>query len=95
MQKRKEDDKTTLKSLQKLPNIGPAGARDLLLLGIRRVDDLKSRNADELYEELCVRTGARQDPCVWDTLASVVHFAQTGERKKWWESTAIRKARQT
>lgn len=86
-------DKAALRDLQKLPNIGPACARDLLLLGIRRVEDLKGRDADGLYAELCATTGTRQDPCVWDTFASVVHFVETGERKKWWEFTAIRKSK--
>ncbi len=86
------DDRAVLKELQNLPNVGPACAGDLLLLGIRSVDDLKSRTADDLYTELCAKTKTRQDPCVWDTMASIVHYAQTGERKKWWEFTAIRKA---
>lgn len=86
------DERALLKEFQKLPNIGPAGARDLVLLGIKSVDDLKTRTADDLYAGLCAKTGTRQDPCVWDTMASVVHYAQTGERKKWWEFTAIRKA---
>src|SRR5437660_10362862 len=81
-----------IRDLQKMPNVGPATAGDLVLLGIRSVDDLKDRTADELYEELCAKTGQRQDPCVWDTFASIVHFAQTGERKKWWEFTAARKS---
>jgi hypothetical protein len=86
------EDRQVLKELQKLPNIGPACAQDLLLLGIRNVSDLKGRTADDLYGELCAKTGSRQDPCVWDTFASVVHYAQTGERKKWWEFTPIRKS---
>ena len=88
-----DDDKEVLKALQSIPNIGPASSRDLVLLGIRKVEDLRTRDPDQMYEELCVRTGAKQDPCVWDTFASAVYFAQTGERKKWWEFTAIRKAR--
>jgi len=83
-----------MRELQTLPNIGPACARDLILLGIAGVDDLKDRSADDLYAELCAKTGVRQDPCVWDTFASIVHFARTGERKKWWEFTGIRKSRQ-
>lgn len=85
-------DRSLLKELQKLPNVGPATAGDLVLLGVRGVDDLRTRSADDLYEELCIKTGQRQDPCVWDTFASIVHFAQTGERKKWWDFTEIRKS---
>ena len=80
------------KELQKLPNIGPACAADLILLGITSVEDLKTRTPDDLYAELCAKTNVRHDPCVWDTFASVVHYAKTGERKKWWEFTPERKA---
>jgi hypothetical protein len=88
-----KDASATLRELQTLPNIGPAGARDLVLLGIGSAADLKGRTADELYDALCAKTGLSQDPCVWDTFASVIHFAETGERRKWWEFTSIRKSR--
>ena len=86
-------DEIVLKELQKLPNIGPACGRDLILIGVRKVEDLKGRNADEMYEMLCERTGKRHDPCVHDTFASEVHFAKTGEAKRWWAFTPERKKR--
>ena len=85
-------DGQVLKELQKLPNVGPATAKDLLLLGVRSKDDLKSRSADELYQGLCKATGARQDPCVWDVFASLVAFANGAPAKPWWHYTAERKA---
>jgi hypothetical protein len=86
-------DEAAIKELRKIPNIGPACAQDLILLGIRSVDDLKKRNPDEMYQALCAATGARQDPCVWDTLAAAVDYAHTGVKKPWWEFTAVRKER--
>jgi hypothetical protein len=88
-----DPDQAVMRELQKMPNIGKACAKDLLLLGIRSCEELKGRDPDELYQSLCEKTGQRHDPCVWDTLASVVHFAETGERKPWWDFTAVRKAR--
>ena len=87
-----EEQKAILRELQKIPNIGPACAKDLLLLGIYSSADLKDRDADGLYQELCAKTGARQDPCVWDTFAAAVHYAKTGEARKWWDFTEERKA---
>ena len=87
------DHNQVLRELQKLPNVGPAIAEDLVLLGVRRVEDLKSRNADEMYSQLCSKTGSRQDPCVWDTFAAVVDYAHTGQPRKWWEFTQERKKR--
>ncbi len=84
-------DEQAIKELRKLPNIGPACARDLLLLGIRKTEDLKGKDPVELYDQLCTMTQSRQDPCVLDTLMSVVHFADTGEARKWFDFTAERK----
>ncbi len=84
---------TIERELMKIPNIGKAMAGDLILLGINSVEDLKKREPDELYVSLCKATNARQDPCVWDTFAAAVHYARTGEPKKWWEFTPERKAR--
>lgn len=83
----------TKKELQKLVNVGPSIAGDLYLLGIRKVDDLKRRTADDLYQQLCAKTGERQDPCVWDTFASVVDQAQGNPGRPWWEYTPLRKGR--
>ncbi|MCC7231171.1 MAG: helix-hairpin-helix domain-containing protein [Fimbriimonadaceae bacterium] len=82
-----------IKELMTIPNIGKAMAGDLILLGIHSIAELKTRDADELYASLCAATNCRQDPCVWDTFAAAVHFAKTGEAKKWWEYTAERKRR--
>lgn len=79
--------------LQQIPNIGPASAKDLVLLGIKAVADLEGKSADDLYVRLCRKTGQRQDPCVHDTLAAAIHFAETGESKVWWDFTPERKRR--
>ena len=33
----------------------------------------------------------RQDPCVWDVFAAIIHEANTGEPSNWWDWTAQRK----
>jgi hypothetical protein len=81
------------KQLQTIPNIGPAMAQDLLRLGVTRPEDLVGRDAVEMYEDLCRLDGRRHDPCVEDTFASAVFFANTGERRPWWSFTPERKAR--
>ncbi|MGQ5522570.1 helix-hairpin-helix domain-containing protein [Chitinimonas sp. PSY-7] len=81
------------KLLQSIPNIGPAMAADLHLLGIREPADLKGRDPFQLYEELCKITGQQHDPCVADTFMAAVHYVDTGEARKWWAFTAERKRR--
>ena len=82
-----------LEALTDLPNIGPSMAGDLRRLGILDMHDLTGQNAFALYHRLCELTSCRQDPCVLDTLLSVVDFADGGEAKPWWHYTAGRKAR--
>ena len=81
-------------SLRSIPNVGPAIEKDLQLLGIEVPADLRGRSAQDLYDELCVRTSTHQDPCVLDTFMAAVHFVETGESRKWWEFTPLRKATQ-
>jgi hypothetical protein len=77
-----------LKELQKLPNVGPAIAKDLVSLGIKRVEDLKGKDPDALYKKLEKLAGAHIDRCMLYVLRSLVYIAKTGERnpKKvaWW-----------
>ena len=80
-----------LTRLADLPNIGPAMTRDLNLLGIQTPSDLIGRDAYALYEELCVRTSMRHDPCVIDVFLSVVRFMDGGAAQPWWTFTEERK----
>ena len=79
--------------LEQLPNIGPAMATDLELIGIHAPEQLIGRDAFELYRALCERTGVRQDPCVIDVFLSVVDFMGGGEPQPWWAFTRERKRR--
>lgn len=80
-----------LARLEDLPNIGPAMIRDLNLLGIQTPTDLIGHDAYALYEELSLRTGTRQDPCVLDVFLSVVRFMDGGDAQPWWGFTKERK----
>ncbi|MBT1444059.1 mitomycin resistance protein [Shewanella sp. JM162201] len=86
-------DRSKLNKLTDLPNVGPATAKDLLLLGINSVDDLAGQDPLQLYWRLCDLTFERQDPCVLDVLMSLVAFSQGAEPRPWWDYTAQRKAR--
>jgi hypothetical protein len=85
---RPEDDVIVLR------NVGKAIQADLRLLGVATVGELATRDADALYIELAVKTGARHDPCVHDIFAAAIHQARTGEALAWWDFTPARKVRQ-
>ena len=80
--KRKVDE------LQTIPGIGPSLAGDLRSLGVKRVADLKGRDAKRLYDKLNKVTGTRQDPCVLYTFRCAVYYAShrrhDPEKLKWW-----------
>lgn len=89
--KRSTPDATAIAELQKIPNVGPAVADDLIRLGIHSLEELAEQDPDEMYERLCNLDGKRHDPCVRDVFAAVTDFARGGEAKPWWEYSRMRK----
>lgn len=79
------------KRLEDIPNIGPSMASDFRLLGIRMPDELKGKDAYDLYKEICRRTGTRHDPCVLDTYMAAVDFMQGAPARPWYAYTKERK----
>ena len=77
--------------LEQLPNIGPAIAADLRLLGVQHPSELAQRDALQLYQQLCRSTGKRHDPCVLDTFIAATDFMRGAAAKPWWNYTAQRK----
>lgn len=77
--------------LEQLPNIGPAVAADLRLLGIQHPAQLRSRDPLQLYQALCQARGRRQDPCVLDTFMAATDFMRGAEPAPWWHYTPRRK----
>jgi Pathogenicity locus len=79
-------------ALTAIPNVGPAIARKLLSLDIHGVDDLRGRDAEELFERLCALDGRRHDPCLLDTFHAAVDVADGKPARPWWEYSRERKA---
>ncbi|HEY2810292.1 MAG TPA: helix-hairpin-helix domain-containing protein [Rhabdochlamydiaceae bacterium] len=83
-----------MRNLSDLRNAGKATLADLALLGIDSVEELARQNATCLFHELERRTQQRQDPCVWDVFAAIIHEAVTGEASNCWRWTDRRKVLQ-
>jgi hypothetical protein len=83
--------RTALTKLEQLPNVGPAIAADLRLLGVQGPQDLAGRDPYALYDELCRVTGTRQDPCVLDVFIAAVRFMAGEPARPWWAYTPERK----
>jgi hypothetical protein len=78
----------SLKKLQVIPGVGKSIAVDLWELGIRRVDDLKGKSPEKLYEKRCTQVGTRIDPCLLYVFRGAVYYASTTRHEpellKWW-----------
>ena len=89
--KRTDLDRSEYAELEQIPNVGPAIAADLRLLGLERPEDLVGRDPYGLYEELGRVTGQRHDPCLLDTFIAAVRFMGGELAQPWWAYTAERK----
>lgn len=85
-------DRASVRKFTDLPNVGPAMAADLRLLGYASPRELAGQCPFAMYWRLCDITGLRHDPCVIDVFMSVVAFVDGGPPRPWWEFTAQRKA---
>jgi hypothetical protein len=84
-----------LAPLLDIPNVGPAVARRLLTLGVTGPEDLRGRDPEELFSRAAALAGRPQDPCLLDTFAAAVAFAETGDERPWWAFSRERIARGT
>ena len=78
--------------LESMPNVGPAIAEKLRILGINTPYELKGRDPYKMYRDLCEQTGKHHDPCLLDVFISAVWFANGNPPKPWWDFTFQRKA---
>lgn len=83
--------RSRLRLLTDLPNIGKAGAADLRLLGIDTPQQLVGRCPFDMYATLCQLSGVRHDPCVIDVFMSVTRFMAGEAPRVWWDYTDERK----
>ncbi len=85
------DLRDTIVDLQQIPNVAPAPAGDLKLIGIETPSLLVKANPLELYKALCEKTGVRHDLCMLDVFMAAVDFMNGNPPKPWWQFTETRK----
>lgn len=77
-----------LKKLQEIPGVGRKIAKDFWDLGIQSIEDLRDKNPQQLYEQLCEYQGCRVDKCMLYVFRCAVYFASNDEPDdellKWW-----------
>lgn len=83
--------RTNVARLEDIPNIGPAIADDLRVIGISSPSDLPGSDPYLMYDKLCRKTGEHHDPCVLDTFIAAVRYMEGEPKRPWWKYTAERK----
>jgi len=79
-----------MKDLTIIPGVGKSIASDLWHIGIRKVEDLKGQDPEELYELSNRFAGSTQDRCLLYVFRCAVYYAETPkeeqepEKLKWW-----------
>jgi len=83
------------RQLKDLVSIGPAMLEDFESLGIHSVAQLKKRNPERMYRDLCRIRKQVIDPCCLDTFVAAVAQAKDPslpiEQRQWWYWSRVRK----
>lgn len=77
-----------LRDFRRIPGVGPSVAGDLWGLGFRRVEELRGRDPQAMYDDLCVLQGTHVDRCMLYVFRCAVYFAEEPdpepEKLNWW-----------
>jgi hypothetical protein len=67
-------------NLKEIPGVGKAVERDLLKLGINKIDNLIGKNPDKLYKKLEKIEGRHIDKCMLYVLRCAIAYAHSENR---------------
>lgn len=78
----------TRTDLQEIPGVGPSIEKDLIDLGIMRVNDLRKKDPEILYNNLMALRKQYIDRCVLYVFRCAVYYAENdkydADLLKWW-----------
>ena len=80
-------------SLEAIPNIGPAVAKNLAAIGIHQPMDLVGQYPFDLFQQLCCQNGIQYDLCLLDTFIAATRHSPgryTKERQKTLQDSTLR-----
>jgi len=76
------------KDLQKIPGVGRSISKDLVDLGYRKVNELKGKKPETMYQNLMDLRGEHIDRCVLYVFRCAVYYASNSKHEpdllKWW-----------
>ena len=80
--------KESITALKAIPGVGDSIARDMVEMGISKVQDLEDRDPEDLYLQLCEQKCVKVDRCMLYVFRCAVYYAtetnHDPELLKWW-----------
>lgn len=79
-----------MKELMTIPGVGKSIASDLFNIGITKIDDLKGKDPQKLFDQSNKFAGCIQDRCLLYVFKCAVYYAETPKEKhekdklQWW-----------
>ena len=76
--------------LRQIPGVGKQTEQDLIAIGYATIDSLRGADPEAMYEQECIRQGAKVDRCVLYVYRCAVYYANTVPEErdpallKWW-----------
>lgn len=74
-------------SLTIIPGVGKSITKDLQMIGIKSILDLKDKNPEKLYQPSNEQVGKTQDKCLLYVFRCVIYYAKGGrdpKKLRWW-----------
>jgi len=72
-------ESSSLQELEQIPGVGKTIARDMQNIGINSIDDLKGRQAEQLYDRLCEFKASPVDRCMLYVFRCAIYYASNTE----------------
>ena len=86
--KRIISNKNSVKELMQIPGVGKSIANDLINIGITKINGLKNKSPEKLYEQSNKFAGVVQDPCLLYVFRGAVYFVtekkHEPQKLNWW-----------
>lgn len=77
--------------LREIPGVGKSIAEDLNGIGIYSPRELRNKDPEDLYRQICKKQGVTIDRCLLYVMRCAVYYASTTNPKpdllKWWNWT--------
>ncbi len=68
-------ESSSLQELEQIPGVGKTIARDMQNIGIHSIDDLKGKQAEQLYDRLCEFKASPVDRCMLYVFRCAIYYA--------------------